>query len=89
VVEKDGVQVYRFDLSRQTTTRIIDVGGRMKVKLLLEPGAISFYSSNCPDQICVRTGKLTKPGQVAVCLPGKVSVRILSDGGKEYDGYTG
>lgn len=89
VVEKDGVQVYSFDLSRQKTTRIIDVGGSMNIKLLLEPGAISFYHSDCPDQICVRTGKLTKPGQVAVCLPGKVSVRIISNDKKIYDGYTG
>lgn len=91
VVEKDGKEVCRFDLSKQKTTRIIDIGGSMNIKLKLEPGAISFYHSDCPDQICVRTGKLTKPGQVAVCLPGRVSVRLISssDSMKEYDGYTG
>jgi hypothetical protein len=89
VVEKNGKEVYRFDLSKQKTTRIIDVGGSMNIKLLLEPGAISFYHSDCPDQICVRTGKLKKPGQVAVCLPGKVSVRVISSSKEKYDGYTG
>jgi hypothetical protein len=90
VVEKNGKEVYRFDLSKQKSTQIIDVGGSMNIKLLLEPGAISFYHSDCPDQICVRTGKLTKPGQVAVCLPGKVSVRIISSNSeKKFDGYTG
>ena len=91
VVEKDGKEVCRFDLSEQKTSRIIDIGGSMNIKLLLEPGAISFYRSDCPDQTCVRTGRLTKPGQAAVCLPGKVSVRVISDGNsvKKYDGYTG
>lgn len=90
VVEMDGKEVGRYDLSMQKEPQIIDIGGPMNVKLLLEPGAISFYHSDCPDQICVRTGKLTKPGQAAVCLPGKVSVRIVSGGGKQpYDAYTG
>ena len=89
VVEKDGTEVGRYDLGTQKKSQIIDVGGSMHVKLLLEPGAISFYHSDCPDQICVRTGKLTKPGQAAVCLPGRGSIRVVSNGGSPYDGYTG
>ena len=88
VVEKNGSELYRFDLSRQTVTQIIDVGGSYHVKLLLEPGAISFEHSDCHDQICVRTGRLTKPGQIAVCLPAKISIEIVSKS-KEFDGYTG
>ncbi len=90
VVEKSGVEICRIDLSKQTKTEILDIGGDMHIKLKVEPGAISFYHSDCPDQICVRTGKLTKPGQTAVCVPGKVSVRIIQRSGeKKYDGYTG
>jgi hypothetical protein len=90
VVEKDGVEICRIDLSKQTTTQILNIGGDMHIQLKVEPGTISFYHSDCPDQICVRTGKLTKPGQTAVCLPGKVSVRIVKRSGNEkYDGYTG
>lgn len=91
VVEKNGVEFGRYDLQKQKTAQVIDVGGPMNVTLLLEPGKISFLHSDCPDQICVRTGKISKPGQVAVCLPGKVSVRIISKNGKgnSYDGYTG
>ena len=77
VVEKNGAELYRFDLSRQTAVQEIDVGGDYHVKLLLEPGAISFEHSDCRDQICVRTGKLTKPGQAAVCSPlQKISIKI-------------
>lgn len=88
VVERNGTECYRFDLGKQKTTQIIDLGGEYHVKLLLEPGAISFRHSDCRDQICVRTGKLTKPGQVAVCLPAKISVRIIEDK-KTFDGFTG
>lgn len=88
VVELNGKETARYDLSAQKETQVIDVGGSMHVKLLLEPGAVSFLHSDCRDQICVRTGKLTKPGQAAVCLPGRVSVRIVGNE-KPYDGYTG
>lgn len=91
VVEKDGQEVCRIDLSKQQKEEIISIGGKMNVKLKVEPGAISFYQSDCPDKICIRTGKLTKPGQSAVCLPGKVSVRIIAKNTsqKAYDAYTG
>lgn len=88
VVEQNGIEICRFDLARQTARREIDLGGDYHIKLLVEPGAVSFLHSGCRDQICVRTGKLTKAGQTAVCLPAKISVRII---GRDHtvDGYTG
>ena len=92
IVEKNGTEFCRIDLQKQKSIQIINVGGPMNIKLKAEPGAISFYHSDCPDQICERTGKISKPGQTAVCLPGKVSVRIVSrnaSSGKTYDAFTG
>jgi hypothetical protein len=88
VVEEKGQVIHTYNLSAQKTTQVINIGGKYHVKLLLEPGKISFLHSDCPDQICVRTGKLTKAGQAAVCLPAQVSVRIVSKK-SEVDGITG
>ncbi len=88
VIEKNGTEICRFDLTRQTARQEIDLGGDYHVKLLVEPGAVSFLRSDCRDQICVRTGKLTKAGQTAVCLPAKISVRIIGRD-RTVDGYTG
>ncbi|MBS5149549.1 MAG: NusG domain II-containing protein [Butyricicoccus pullicaecorum] len=38
---------------------------------------VRFAQSSCPDQVCVRAGALTRAGQMAVCLPTRVTVRIL------------
>lgn len=43
-------------------------------------GSIAFDHSDCPDQICVKTGKLRRPGQIAACLVNDVYVRILPQG---------
>ena len=88
VVEEGGTETYRIDLDALTGEQEIEIGGSYQVKLLAGPGYIKFLSSGCPDQVCVRTGKLTKAGQAAVCLPAKVSVR-LEGKEREFDGYTG
>ncbi len=41
--------------------------------------SISVVSSPCPDKICVKTGEIKRNGETIICLPKKVSVRIISD----------
>ncbi len=88
VIEKNGAEVQRIDLGRITEPEEINLGGAYRVVLLAEPGQISFLSSDCPDQTCVRSGRLTKAGQAAVCLPARVSVR-LEGGSPGADAMTG
>lgn len=54
-------------LERDGVTNVIEIEGER----------VRFAQSNCPDQVCVRTGTLTRAGQMAVCLPTRVTVRIL------------
>lgn len=39
------------------------------VFVLEEDGSIAFKSSDCPDQICVRSGRLRAEHAFAACLP--------------------
>ncbi|HIS78920.1 MAG TPA: NusG domain II-containing protein [Candidatus Caccousia stercoris] len=88
VIEEDGIEIRRIDLSTLTHAEEIPLGGAYDIVLLAEPGSISFQYSSCPDQTCVRTGKLTHAGQAAVCLPARISVRL--EGGKQAaDAMTG
>jgi len=41
-----------------------------------ENGRIRFSHAECPDQVCVRTGWISRPGQIAVCLPAGIIVKI-------------
>lgn len=47
--------------------------------VLVENGAISMQSANCPDQLCVKQGKITGGVYPIVCLPNRVTVKIVSD----------
>ncbi|MDY0234690.1 MAG: NusG domain II-containing protein [Gudongella sp.] len=45
---------------------------------LLEIGdeRIRFYEADCPDQICVRQGFISRVGETLVCLPNKLVVEL-------------
>ena len=44
---------------------------------LYADGSICFESSDCPDKVCVRTGRLNTVGQSAACLPNKLILKIV------------
>lgn len=57
-----------------STDRVIDVDGHNTVELKGKTARMAY--ADCRDQVCVRTGTLTRAGQTAVCLPNRVVVRL-------------
>ncbi len=37
---------------------------------------IAFVSSDCPDHVCVRTGRIDQPGTFAACVPNRFLIVI-------------
>lgn len=46
---------------------------------LYKDGSICFEHSDCPDKICVKTGKLRRVGESAACLPNKMIMKIVPE----------
>ena len=44
--------------------------------LLIDDESIAVISADCPDKVCVRAGRLTRPGDVAACLPHGLLIEI-------------
>jgi len=66
------------ELHALTPQRELHVAGPLgESVLLLDPQGVRFLSSPCPLQLCVRSGRVARPGAVAACLPNRVAVRIL------------
>lgn len=53
--------------------------------LYIEKGCVSFKEADCPDKLCVSTGKLRHKGDIAACLPAKVVVTIENGEESEID----
>lgn len=77
-IERNGKTVKEIDLTKvkETESIVLEDNG-IKVTIVVESGRICFLESECPDQICVNTGWLTKLGDVAACLPAKTIVSIF------------
>lgn len=61
-LDKDGI--YPFD----------EYGVTVEVK----DGRVRISEADCPDKICEKTGFISSPLQTIVCLPNRISVRILN-----------
>ena len=75
-VWQDNTLVERVELT-DSTDRTIDLGGHNVI--VLSGRTSAMQSADCRDQVCVRTGTLTRAGQVAVCLPNRVVLRITGE----------
>jgi hypothetical protein len=52
---------------------------------LYKDGSIRFEESDCPDKICIKTGKLNIVGESAACLPNEIILKIVPQNGYKDD----
>jgi hypothetical protein len=50
-----------------------------RVVFEVRDGAAAFIYSTCPDQVCVHTGWLSRPGHIAACLPNGLLLVVDGD----------
>ena len=82
----DGVVVERINLpTEQNRTIHIERGGSYNT-IEIKDGEIFVSEADCPDQICVKTGKL-KGDMPIVCLPNRLVIRCVDSG--EVDAVAG
>ena len=61
-----------------------DVSDEVKIKtekgyniLHIEDGQIWIHDASCPDKICISQGKISHDGEIIVCLPNKMLIKIV------------
>ncbi|HBL41428.1 MAG TPA: hypothetical protein DDY98_07665 [Ruminococcaceae bacterium] len=79
VISVAGEEVQRIDLTKVTASYDIVLDSSPAVTLTVEPNAVFFSSAQCRDKLCVKAGKLTKANDTAVCLPAKVTIRLIGE----------
>jgi hypothetical protein len=80
-VTQDGAVIAELPLSQPAE---LNAG---EVKIVISDSQAYIAESDCGDKLCVRTGRLKKAGDTAVCLPNRVIVSVVG-GGKQPDGVT-
>lgn len=78
VVKVNNKVVKKINL-KQNTVWTYDKNGKRNV-LEVRNKKVHMVEANCKDQICVKEGWKSKPGQTIVCLPHKFLVEIKQNG---------
>lgn len=75
VVEVNGERVAVLPLSEDREVTLNETGfNRVRVS----DGAVFMEEAGCPDQICVKTGRVDQVGGVIACLPHRLIVYVES-----------
>lgn len=86
VAEQDGEEILRFSLEEDGTIRIPSPDGTGCNVLEISGGRVRIREADCPEQICVARGWISRPGEQIVCLPHRLVIRLLAVRGGALDG---
>lgn len=73
-IEHDGGIVRNILLGGET---VLEVGG---CEVRVENGEVFVAKSDCPDRVCVNTGRISRAGEAIICVPNRVSIKIIGEG---------
>lgn len=90
VVSVDGTEAFTTPLTGLTRVeRTVQANG-YTLKIILTDKEVWVEESDCPTQDCVHTGHISRSGQSIVCLPARVTIRLVGGTGEsEVDAVIG
>lgn len=59
------------------------------VVVCCENGEVYIKESDCPDKVCIRSGRISKSGEGIICAPNRVAIKIDGKKGNMPDAITG
>ena len=90
VIKRAGTVLKTIDLNKvvkpQEFTLKTDKGNYNTIAV--KPNGIGIIDADCPNKECVKSGWISKPGEMIVCLPYKLVISIEGEENKEIDGGT-
>ncbi|ADL07501.1 NusG domain II-containing protein [Thermosediminibacter oceani] len=80
VIEVDGRQYQKISLGSDGPKLQLKVPGVLGELIIeVDRDRVRVVSADCPDKDCIRQGWASRPGQMLVCLPNRVVVKIESE----------
>lgn len=77
-VSVDGVVVEELDLSKDMEIVIKGYHGGTNT-LVIEDGQAYIADATCPDKVCIHQGKVSRSGEMIVCLPNLMIAKIVGE----------
>ena len=78
-ISENGKLIYTVPLYEE---REIELSG---CTVSVSGGKAQMISADCPDKVCERAGAISKSGEIIVCAPNRISIKI--SGKSEIDAF--
>ena len=85
-IEVNGQVVHRLDLNISREVKVNGSIGETIIKI--SQNSAQVVHSDCPEKICVKTGEIHLAGEMIVCVPNKVVIKINSKQKNQFDVIT-
>ncbi|MFZ5965938.1 MAG: NusG domain II-containing protein [Bacillota bacterium] len=80
LIDVDGKPYKKISLDSSSIHNRIEVETPFGHNIVeIDGNQAKIVESDCRDQICVKTGWISKDNQTSICLPNRVSIRIESN----------
>lgn len=80
IIEIDGLEYGKYDLKTvNNKTLELKVSENAVSIVEFKDGKVRIKEANCPDKVCVKTGWISKPGEIIVCLPYKIVIKVSGE----------
>jgi len=86
IIEVNGQVIHQLDLNISQEVTIEGSIGKTIIKI--DQHSARVIHSDCPEKICVKTGKIHLAGEMIVCVPNKVVVKITGKQKNQFDVIT-
>ncbi|MGK0465568.1 NusG domain II-containing protein [Clostridium sp.] len=90
VIKSDGKVIKTIDLDKVVEPHEFTIktdAGNYNI-ISVKHNGIRVKAANCPNQVDVKVGWISKPGQIIVCLPNKLVISINGEVNNGIDGAT-
>ena len=85
----DGKEYATYKFSEIKNADIVNIKTDKGYNVLeITSKGVKMLNASCPDKIDVQVGEISKPGQMIVCVPNKVLVRITGNSKLNVDKVT-
>lgn len=75
-----GTTTYPLSVDREITVK----SNAHSLTVIIKDGEAYVISSDCPDHVCVNTGKISRAGESVICVPARVAIRVSGDSEVDY-----
>ncbi len=85
-VYRDNVKIAEYPLA---VARTVSVAGKIgTLTFSIDDRSVRVVKADCPEQICVRTGRIRRGGQQIICAPNHLLIELVAPSRKAVDAVT-